>query len=86
MDIPPGADPLAWLFAEDSSRILLSIPGNFLADAKRLAGEYNIATEIIGTTGGTTLSVSQGGQVLFDIPVASLRLPYETGFVEAVET
>jgi len=85
VELPSGADRREWLFAEDPSRILLSVAGNWIADAKRIAGEYNIAVESIGTTGGTTLRVSQEGRVLFDIPVASLRLPYETGFEQAVE-
>ena len=85
VNIPSGGDPRAWLFAEDPSRILVSVPGNLLADAKRIAGEYNVAAEIIGTTGGAALTVWQGGRVLFDIPIASLRIPYETGFERAVE-
>ena len=85
VELPSGADRREWLFAEDPSRILLSVPGNWIADAKRIVGEYNVATESIGTTGGTTLQVLEGGQGLFDIPVSSLRIPYETGFERAVE-
>ncbi|OFW38993.1 MAG: phosphoribosylformylglycinamidine synthase II [Acidobacteria bacterium RIFCSPLOWO2_12_FULL_60_22] len=85
VDLPSGSDPLALLFSEDPSRILVSVPGNLLADAKRIAGEYNVTAETIGTTGGKSLRVTKGGKTLFDIPLSSLRLPYEAGLELAVE-
>jgi phosphoribosylformylglycinamidine synthase len=86
VEIPASADARAWLFAEDPSRIVVSVAGKHLAEARRIAGEYNIAAEVIGTTGGTSLKALQGGGALFDIPVADLRVPYETGFERALES
>jgi phosphoribosylformylglycinamidine synthase len=85
VELPAGADRRAWLFAEEPSRIVLSVAASGIADAKRIAGEYNVAAESIGTTGGTTFQVIEGGQVLFELPVSSLRVPYERGLERAVE-
>ena len=85
VDFPPGSDRLRWLFAEDPSRIVVSVPGNYLADANRIAAQYDVKAEAIGTTGGSALRVLEGGQVLFEIAVAQLRIPYETALETAVE-
>ena len=98
VEIPPAADPRAWLFAEDPSRIVISVASEHLQDAKRIAADYNVAAEVIGTTGGktggapgetagaTTLQVIQEGGLVFDIPLATLRVPYETGLEREIES
>jgi phosphoribosylformylglycinamidine synthase len=94
VEMPPAADPRAWLFAEDPSRIVISVAPGQLADAKRIAAQYNVTAEVIGQTGGTadgaaggtTLHVSQKGSLLFEVPIATLRIPYETGFEREIES
>ena len=90
VEIPPAADPRAWLFAEDPSRIVISVASKHLEDAKRIAAEYNVAAEIIGTTagttGGTTLKVIQKGSLVFEVPIATLRVPYETSLEREIES
>jgi len=86
VELPAGVDARAWLFAEDPSRIVLSVEGKCLAEAKRIAGQYNIRADVIGTTGETSLKLLQGVSVLFEIPVDALRVPYETAFERAVES
>ncbi len=90
VELPPDSDPRSWLFAEDPSRILVSVNEEHLADAKRIAEEYNVAAEVIGTTRGTrkgtTLRVIQEGHVVFEIPIATLRVPYETGVEREIES
>ena len=85
VNLAVAADARRLLFAENPSRILVSVPGNSVAEVQRIAAEYDIRADVIGTTGGTTLKVSQQGQGLFEIPVSSLRLPYETALAAAVE-
>jgi phosphoribosylformylglycinamidine synthase len=86
VELPPAADPRAWLFAEDPSRIVISVASQRLEDAKRIAGEYNVAAEVIGTTGGTTLKMMQKGSVLFELAIATLRVPYETSLEHEIES
>jgi len=90
VEIPAAADPRAWLFAEDPSRIVISVAAEHLADAKRIAAEYNVAAEVIGitggTTGGTTLQVIQKESLVFEVPIATLRVPYETSFEREIES
>ena len=85
VDFPPGSDLLRLLFAEDPSRIVVSVPGNCLAEANRIAAQYDVKAEAIGETGGSTLKVLEGGQILFEIAVAQLRVPFETALELAVE-
>ncbi|MBI4459152.1 MAG: phosphoribosylformylglycinamidine synthase subunit PurL, partial [Acidobacteria bacterium] len=79
------SDPLRWLFSEDPSRILLAVPQNQVAEALRLAAEYNLKAEAIGVTGGSTLKVSRQGKPLLEVSISDLRLPYETALEQAVE-
>jgi phosphoribosylformylglycinamidine synthase subunit PurL len=80
------------LFAEDPSRIVVSVPGNGLAEAGRIASKYQVQAQAIGTTGGDTLKVSlrasrEGGgrgEVLFELSLSQLRVPYETALAAAV--
>ncbi len=90
-------DPLYQLFAEDPSRIVVSVPANCLAEAGRVAAKYEIQAQQIGTTGGNGLKVSleESGSVsgegsgrepvLFELSVSELRLPFETSLPAAVE-
>jgi len=86
VELPAAADPRAWLFAEDPSRIVISVASEHLEDAKRIAAEYNVAAEVIGTTAGTTLKVIQKGSLVFEVPIATLRVPYETSFEREIES
>ena len=85
VEIRSAEDPRRWLFAEDPSRILMAVAEDHLAEISRIAGEYSIKAEKVGTTGGESLAVSQGGQVLAEVPISRLRLPYETALEMAVE-
>ena len=73
------------LFAEDPSRIIVSVPENALADANRIAAQYDLQAETIGTTGGGALKVLEHGQTLFEIAVEQLRIPFETALPKAVD-
>ncbi len=84
VDLPAG-DARAGLFAENPSRIVVSVRENLLAEARRVAGKYSVIADEIGTTGGATLRVQQAGQLLFEHAISSLRLPYETALETALE-
>ncbi|MBI4460327.1 MAG: phosphoribosylformylglycinamidine synthase subunit PurL [Acidobacteria bacterium] len=83
--IGPAEDSRQSLFAEDPSRILITVAEDRLADASRLAGQYNVRVEKIGITGGKFLTISQGERDLFKLAISLLRLPYESALEMAVE-
>ena len=85
VELAATSDLLRWLFAEDPSRILVTVAENQVAEAQRIAAEYKVQAEAIGITGGRTLRVSQPGAPLFEVPVSELRLAYETALERAVE-
>jgi phosphoribosylformylglycinamidine synthase len=80
-----GGDPRLALFAEDPSRILVSVTPQCLARVNKIVSEYNIGAVQIGTTGSAALSITQAGKALFRVPIAALSLAYETSFENAVE-
>jgi len=85
LDMPSAADPLRWLFAEDPSRILVTVGQNQVAEALRLAAEYNLVVETIGSTGGDNFTVSLSELTVLEVSVSDLRLSYETALEQAVE-
>ena len=85
LDMPAAADPLRWLFAEDPSRILVTVGQNQVAEALRLAAEYNLVVETIGSTGGDNFTVSLSELTVLEVSVSDLRLSYETALEQAVE-
>jgi phosphoribosylformylglycinamidine synthase len=84
VDLGAEKDPCRWLFGEDPSRIVVSLPENLLAEVQRVASGYNIKVEAIGATGGTALRVLQGAQTLFEFPLSVLRGRYETALAQAI--
>ena len=78
-------DPVHSLFGEDPSRIVVSIPGNSLAAANRIAAQYDLKAEAIGATGGSSLKVMEQDQLLFEVAVEALHAPYATALAMAVE-
>jgi len=78
VELSRGASRLNWLFAEDPSRIVISVPPDHLAVVDRIAGEYNIRAEFIGTTGessepdGSMLRFLERGQLLFEVAIAQM--------------
>ncbi|MBI3896338.1 MAG: phosphoribosylformylglycinamidine synthase subunit PurL [Acidobacteria bacterium] len=85
VEIPSEEDARQSLFAEDPSRILITVAEDRLAEISRIAGEYSIRAEKIGTTGNKILIVYQRGRVLLEVPIRQLQLPYETVLEMAVE-
>jgi phosphoribosylformylglycinamidine synthase subunit PurL len=73
------------LFAEDPSRIMVTVEETDLARVGEIVSEYNIRASTVGRTGGATLDLAWQGQRLFQIPVAQLRAAYETSLAQAVE-
>jgi phosphoribosylformylglycinamidine synthase len=85
VDLNWTGDPRLLLFAEDPSRILMSVAEKDLSKVDRLVSEYNIRAVVLGTTGGAALSLSHQGEALFKIPVSALRSRYETALEQALE-
>ena len=79
-------DPRRLLFAEDPSRIVVSVTEDSLPKVDQIVSEYNIRADVIGATNGETLAVAQQGQPLWEIPVAALRAAWETALGQAVES
>ena len=85
LNLPSSGDPLGLLFAEDPSRIVVSVPVNSLAEVSRIASEYAVTVEAIGTTGGSTLKVFRQGKVFWEASLSLLRHPFETALEQALE-
>ena len=85
VNLPSSGDPLGLLFAEDPSRIVVSVPVNSLAEVSRIASEYGVTAEAIGTTGGSTLKVFRQGKVFWEASLSLLRHPFETALEQALE-
>jgi phosphoribosylformylglycinamidine synthase len=80
-----NGDPRLPLFAEDPSRILISVAEKDLAKVDRLVSEYNIEAVILGTTGGANLNLAWKGEPLFRISVSALCSRYDTALEQALE-
>jgi len=85
IDLNWNGDPRLLLFAEDPSRILMSVAEKDLSKVDRVVSEYNIKAVVLGTTGGAAISLSHQGEALFKIPVSALRSRYETALEQALE-
>jgi len=85
VELSPGTNRLDWLFAEDPSRVVISVTPDGVADVSRIAGEYNIRAEVIGTTGESMLRVLERRQILFEIAIGQMSLPFETALETALE-
>lgn len=85
VNLPPGGSPLELLFAEDPSRIVVSVPVNSLAEVSRIASEYDVSAGAIGMTGGSTLKVFEQGKVLWEVSLSLMRHPFETALEQALE-
>ena len=67
------AHPLFGLFAEPASTILITTaPGN-LSEIDAMAGQNNLLSARIGTTGGSRLEISVDGEPFISAPLAELR-------------
>jgi phosphoribosylformylglycinamidine synthase len=78
-------DPRLLLFAEDPSRILVTVQDTALSQIDQIISHYNIRGAVIGVTGGDTLDVSWQQERLFQIPVAQLRASYESALPKALD-
>jgi len=85
VDLNFADDPRLLLFAEDPSRILITIADKNLGEVDRIVSEYNIRAARIGATHGTTLAVSHQGERLFEISLATLRSCYESPLGQTLE-
>ncbi len=85
VNLPTGGSPLESLFAEDPSRIVVSVPMNSLAEVSRIASEYDVSVGAIGTTGGSTLKIFEQGKVLWEASLSLMRHPFETALEQALE-
>ena len=61
------------LFGETQSRFLISAPGEKMARIQALAHEAAVPIEVIGVTGGNTLSISG----VVNLTLATLRIAYD---------
>ncbi|MBI2816406.1 MAG: phosphoribosylformylglycinamidine synthase subunit PurL [Acidobacteria bacterium] len=80
-----GLSPVYSLFAEDPSRIILSVARNSVAEAIRIAGQYKVRAVEIGITGGSDLKISQKEQGVLDAPVLELRALFDHALANAIE-
>jgi phosphoribosylformylglycinamidine synthase len=62
-----------WLFSESAGRVLASLAPAHLPALRALAAAEGVPVSVLGTTGGSRLSVAG----LLDVPVAALREAYE---------
>jgi phosphoribosylformylglycinamidine synthase len=85
VDLNLPDDPRLLLFAEDPSRILITVADGKLGEVDRIVSEYNIRAARIGVTGGTTLAVSRQSERLFEISLATLRSCYEAPLGQTLE-
>ncbi len=66
-------DPLALLFAESPSRIIISVRPEDAAAVRAIAGGRGAACATIGETGGPNLSFARSGRTLFEVEVSKLE-------------
>jgi phosphoribosylformylglycinamidine synthase len=78
-------DPRLLLFAEDPSRILVTVPEKARPEVESVISEYNVLAAAIGTTGGEALDISWKGQPLFHLTIPTLRSRYESALPQALE-
>ena len=80
VNLPSSGDPLGLLFAEDPSRIVVSVPVNSLAEVSRIASEYGVTAEAIGDDRRVNAESVQAGEKFFwEASLSLLRHPFETG-------
>jgi len=65
----PGGDPFVDLFSESVARALVCVRPEALEEFTRLCARYEVPCQVLGTTGGGSLSV----EGVFEIPVEELR-------------
>jgi phosphoribosylformylglycinamidine synthase len=68
-----GAVPTVALFSESASRIVVSVAASKEDEVLRRAAAAGVPARTIGTTGGTRVAVSVGGQTVIDSPVGALE-------------
>ena len=85
VELPSSEHLLQSLFGEEPSRIVISVPVNSVAEVHRLAAQYKVPVEEIGSTGGDVLKVSTHGVIVFEIAVDRLRVPFENGLEKALK-
>ena len=67
------------LFSESASRVLVSVRSDDAATVLRLAAEAGVPANRIGTTGGTRLRMSVGGDTVIDCDLAAAEERWTTG-------
>ncbi|MFH1710468.1 MAG: AIR synthase related protein, partial [bacterium] len=68
--------PVALLFSETQSRIILSISPENLFLLEKIAVRYRARIDVIGKVGGNNLTLKKGSRTLIDIPVQDLSGAY----------
>ncbi len=66
-------DPIALLFSESPSRIILSVKTEHVARVEELADGSNVSCAVIGEAGGDNLLITSNGQTLVEDSVATLE-------------
>ncbi len=79
-------EPLRLLFAEDPSRIVVSMRHDSLPEADKIISEYNIRADEIGVTEGSSLKIAQRGEILFELPIPAIRSAFDGALETAVES
>ncbi len=66
-------DPFVALFSESAGRVLVTVTEGDVVRLAELAGRHGVPITELGVTGGDALTVSAGGETLFDVNLLELR-------------
>lgn len=73
------------LFSESNSRYLIEVPVQFALKVEDTISRHDVPYTKLGTVGGGTLKITDGGNVLADIPVDILDHKWRLGLIEIME-
>ncbi len=73
------------LFAETPSRIVVSVKPEHVAQVQALAAQENIPCKVIGTIGGSALTISINGQTTLHQPIETLEQAWRTALPNALD-
>jgi phosphoribosylformylglycinamidine synthase len=74
------------LFAEDTSRVVLSCDPVHLPRIQQVAEEYEVSADVLGETGSNRVEVTVGDQMVISANIAELQEAYEGALEKALRT
>jgi phosphoribosylformylglycinamidine synthase len=74
------------LFGEDASRLIVSCDPARLSRIQQLAGDFELAADVIGETGGDRIEITIDGRLTILAGISELNRAYEDALEKALQT